>query len=244
MSVLAFLQTAEDALHCLHGTIPPPPSGGRHRSGGPRGVPGGHSEAVHGRRDPGAADGQRREARPLADDARVCGRPADDGASADRDRALRQLERGQAAGRARAAAVRDAGGAARPAARARRRAGRTPTARDIDARKGRCRRSRSSGTRSARSPRRSAKRASTCRWGRSGWSAPSSKAPTLARSLGRLPKMADWAQARKADESLLTEWQVYRMIDVQPAWAAFQFLVRERLRDEGVDVEPDGSLGS
>jgi hypothetical protein len=33
------------------------------------------------------------------------------------------------------------------------------------------------------------------------------------------------------------------MIDVQPAWAAFQFLVRERLREEGVEVSPDGSLG-
>ena len=67
---------------------------------------------------------------------------------------------------------------------------------------------------------------------------------TLARTLGRLPKMADWAAARRADESLLTEWQVYRMIDVQPAWAAFQFLVRERLREEGVEVAPDGSLGA
>ena len=56
--------------------------------------------------------------------------------------------------------------------------------------------------------------------------------------------MADWAAARRADESLLTEWQVYRMIDVQPAWAAFQFLVRERLREEGVEVAPDGSLGA
>ena len=50
-------------------------------------------------------------------------------------------------------------------------------------------------------------------------------------------------RAQSADESLLTEWQIYRMIDVQPAWAAFQFLVRERLRDEGVEVAPDGSLG-
>ena len=41
---------------------------------------------------------------------------------------------------------------------------------------------------------------------------------TLARKLGRLPKMADWAAARRADPSLLTEWQVYRMIDV-PAGA-------------------------
>jgi hypothetical protein len=65
----------------------------------------------------------------------------------------------------------------------------------------------------------------------------------LARELGRLPKMADWAKARKADAALLTEWQIYRMIDVQPAWAAFQFLVRERLLDAGVDVAADGSVG-
>jgi hypothetical protein len=64
----------------------------------------------------------------------------------------------------------------------------------------------------------------------------------LSRKLGRLPKMADWAAARRADPALLTEWQVYRMLDVQPAWAAFQYLVRERLREEGVDVAPDGSL--
>ena len=64
----------------------------------------------------------------------------------------------------------------------------------------------------------------------------------LSRTLGRLPKMADWAAARRADPSLLTEWQVYRMIGVQPAWAAFQYLVRERLRDEGGEVAPDGTL--
>ena len=65
---------------------------------------------------------------------------------------------------------------------------------------------------------------------------------TLARALGRLPKMDDWRQARRADPRLLTEWQVYRMIDVQPAWAAFQFLVRERLHEEGAAVAPDGSV--
>ncbi len=65
----------------------------------------------------------------------------------------------------------------------------------------------------------------------------------LARRLGRLPKMADWKAARTDDPSLLTEWQVYRMVDIQPGtWSAFQFLVRERLRDEGVGVAPDGSL--
>ena len=65
----------------------------------------------------------------------------------------------------------------------------------------------------------------------------------LAQTLGRLPKMADWAVARKLDAALLTEWQIYRMIDVQPAWAAFQYLVRERLLDEGVAVAPDGTVG-
>jgi Homing endonuclease associated repeat len=66
---------------------------------------------------------------------------------------------------------------------------------------------------------------------------------TLARSLGRLPKMADWAAARRSDPSLLSEWQVYRLLDVpRGAWTAFQFLVRERLREERVDVSPDGSL--
>ena len=65
----------------------------------------------------------------------------------------------------------------------------------------------------------------------------------LARRLGRLPKMADWKAARSSDPSLLTEWQVYRMVDIQPGtWSAFQYLVRERLRDEGVEVAPGGSL--
>jgi len=66
----------------------------------------------------------------------------------------------------------------------------------------------------------------------------------LARSLGRLPKMADWAAARRDDAALLSEWQVYRMLDVpRGAWTAFQYLVRERLRAEGVDVGADGTLG-
>ena len=66
---------------------------------------------------------------------------------------------------------------------------------------------------------------------------------TMARRLGRLPKMADWKEARSDDPTLLTEWQVYRMVDIQPGtWSAFQYLVRERLRDEGVEVAPDGSL--
>jgi hypothetical protein len=65
----------------------------------------------------------------------------------------------------------------------------------------------------------------------------------LAKRLGRLPRMEDWKVARQADDSLLSEWQVYRMLDLRPPWAAFQFLVRERLREDGVEVRPDGSLG-
>ncbi len=65
----------------------------------------------------------------------------------------------------------------------------------------------------------------------------------LARSLGRLPKMADWAEARRADPVLLSEWQVYRLLDVpRGAWTAFQYLVRERLREDGTKVLPDGAL--
>jgi hypothetical protein len=65
----------------------------------------------------------------------------------------------------------------------------------------------------------------------------------LARTLGRLPKFADWAEARKADPSLLTEWQVYRMLDAKRgAWSTFQFLVRERLDEQGVRVGSDGRL--
>ena len=67
----------------------------------------------------------------------------------------------------------------------------------------------------------------------------------LARSLGRLPKMADWKVARQNDASLMSEWQVYRLVDIDSGpWAAFQFLVRERLREDGVDVHPDGTLAS
>jgi hypothetical protein len=65
----------------------------------------------------------------------------------------------------------------------------------------------------------------------------------LSTRLGRLPKMADWAAARRADPALLSEWQVYRLLDVpRGAWTAFQYLLREALREEGVEVRPDGSL--
>jgi hypothetical protein len=65
----------------------------------------------------------------------------------------------------------------------------------------------------------------------------------LARRLGRLPKFQDWAEARRDDPALFTEWQVYRMFEAKRgAWAMFQFLVRERLLDEGMRVGTDGRL--
>ncbi len=66
----------------------------------------------------------------------------------------------------------------------------------------------------------------------------------LAKSLGRLPKFADWAEARRGgDAEMLTEWQVYRMLEPGAgAWSTFQFLVSERLAEQGVKVSPEGRL--
>jgi hypothetical protein len=65
----------------------------------------------------------------------------------------------------------------------------------------------------------------------------------LARKLKRLPKFADWADARRADESLMTEWQIYRMFEGRRgAWSTFQFLIREKLVEAGTKVAPDGRL--
>ena len=67
----------------------------------------------------------------------------------------------------------------------------------------------------------------------------------LARRLGRLPKFADWAEARRSDPGMLTEWQVYRMFEARRgAWSTFQFLVREQLATQGVEVAPDGAITS
>jgi hypothetical protein len=65
----------------------------------------------------------------------------------------------------------------------------------------------------------------------------------LAQQLGRLPKFTDWAQAKRSDSALLTEWQVYRMFDARKgAWSTFQFLIRERLRADGIEVSADGRV--
>lgn len=66
----------------------------------------------------------------------------------------------------------------------------------------------------------------------------------LARGIGRLPKFADWAEARRRDPALLTEWQVYRMFDARRgAWSTFQYLIRERLLGAGIAVGADGRVG-
>jgi len=66
---------------------------------------------------------------------------------------------------------------------------------------------------------------------------------TLARRLGRLPKFRDWADARRDDPTLMTEWQVYRMFQGRRgAWAAFQYLLSERLAADGAEVAADGTV--
>jgi hypothetical protein len=72
----------------------------------------------------------------------------------------------------------------------------------------------------------------------------------ITRKIGRLPKFVDWKQARRKDAELLSEWQVYRMLEpaggssgrAVGAWATFQYLVRERLLEDGVEVSPEGRL--
>jgi Homing endonuclease associated repeat len=65
----------------------------------------------------------------------------------------------------------------------------------------------------------------------------------LAIRTGRLPKFSDWAEARKTDASMLTEWQVYRMFEARRgAWSTFQFLIREQLGQQNIDIAADGSL--
>ena len=69
------------------------------------------------------------------------------------------------------------------------------------------------------------------------------QAAVLSRQLGRLPKFVEWRDARKSDSALMSEWQIYRMFEgSRGAWAAFQFLVRERLDGLGDDVAADGRL--
>ena len=65
----------------------------------------------------------------------------------------------------------------------------------------------------------------------------------LARTLGRLPRFADWVEARGSDPRLPSEWQVYRLVGGgRGSWAAFQLEVRDRVVEEGGAVASDGTL--
>jgi hypothetical protein len=65
----------------------------------------------------------------------------------------------------------------------------------------------------------------------------------LARELRRLPRFADWAEARRQNPAMLTEWQVYRALGAgRGAWSSLQFLIRERLVAEGARVSQQGGV--
>ena len=65
----------------------------------------------------------------------------------------------------------------------------------------------------------------------------------LARKLGHLPRFSDWSETHAADAQLMSEWQVYRLFEARRgAWSTFQFLLSERLREDGVEVEAGGAL--
>lgn len=65
----------------------------------------------------------------------------------------------------------------------------------------------------------------------------------LAHELGRLPRFAEWSALRLDRPGLLTEWQVYRMFESRRgAWATFQFLIRQRIVEEGGEVAADGAV--
>jgi hypothetical protein len=66
---------------------------------------------------------------------------------------------------------------------------------------------------------------------------------SLAKQIRRLPRFSDWAAARKRDARLPSEWQVYRLVGGRRgAWTTFQYLVRNRLAENGVRVEADGTV--
>ncbi len=83
------------------------------------------------------------------------------------------------------------------------------------------------------------KRASRCSRARSGSSGPSCRERSSRERSAAFPRWPTGPTRGRRDRELLSEWQVYRLLDVpRGAWTAFQYLVRERLRDERVDVDP------
>jgi hypothetical protein len=65
----------------------------------------------------------------------------------------------------------------------------------------------------------------------------------LSRRLGRLPRFSDWQRAHRRSRAMLSEWQVYRLFaGGQGGWSAFCAALRTRLAGSGVEVGPDGRL--
>ena len=167
-------------------------------------------------------------------------------APADRDRALRHLERGEARRGPDAAPVHQPRGAARaaPAARGRARAdadGATTSTATGDG----WPRSRCTGTRSARSAPRCARRGSTCAVGEERLER-AVDAGRRARARARAPAedgRLEGGRARATRRCCPSGRSTACSTSRPGAWAAFQFLVRERLREEGVDVAAGRSLG-
>jgi hypothetical protein len=162
-----------------------------------------------------------RPARPVADDEGVRDRSGDKGASPDGDRAFRHLELGEELGR-------------------------TPLARDLEARRGQVP-SKSLYWHTFGSLANALREAGfDVAVGEERLERAVVQGAELARRLEHLPRFGDWAAARRdtgPGSPTLTEWQVYRMFESRRgAWATFQFLVRRRLLEDGVEVRSDGSL--
>lgn len=121
--------------------------------------------------------------------------------------------------------------------------GRTPTARDLDSRKGRVP-SKSLYWHTFGSLREALRQAGyDLPIGEERLERAIEQGAELAHELGRLPRFADWAGKHARDQKVMSEWQVYRLFEARRgAWSTFQFLIRERLREEGTEVEAGGIL--
>jgi hypothetical protein len=120
---------------------------------------------------------------------------------------------------------------------------RTPTARDLDARKGRVP-SKSLYWHTFGSLREALRQAGyDLPVGEERLERAIEQGAELARELGHLPRFADWAGRHARDAKIMSEWQVYRLFEARRgAWSTFQFLIRERLREEGIEVAAGGIL--
>ncbi len=121
--------------------------------------------------------------------------------------------------------------------------GRTPTARDLDARKGRVP-SKSLYWHTFGSLRDALRQAGyDLPVGEERLERAIDQGAAIAQELGRLPRFADWAGRHAIDPSVMSEWQVYRLFEARRgAWSTFQYLISARLHEEGIEVETGGIL--